>query len=97
MTGLALALILAAAFIHASWNLLAKRVGGGAVFVWLFAALSAAIYLPIALGVYLWQSPHIGGIEALFLLGSAVLHLFYFLLLQRGYAHGDLSMVYPVA
>jgi hypothetical protein len=29
MTGLALALILAAAFIHASWNFLAKRVGGG--------------------------------------------------------------------
>ncbi|HEX9157561.1 MAG TPA: DMT family transporter [Syntrophales bacterium] len=97
MNGFALALILVAAFIHASWNFLAKRVGGGAVFVWLFAALSAAVYLPIALGVYLWQRPHIGGIEALFLLGSAVLHLFYFLLLQRGYAHGDLSVVYPVA
>jgi drug/metabolite transporter (DMT)-like permease len=97
MNGFALALILVAAFIHASWNFLAKRVGGGASFVWLFAALSAAIYFPIAIGVYLWQRPHIGGIEALFLLGSAVLHLFYFLLLQRGYAHGDLSVVYPVA
>jgi drug/metabolite transporter (DMT)-like permease len=97
MTGFAPALILTAAFIHASWNFLAKRVGGGAVFVWLFAALSAAIYLPIALGVYFWQRPSIGRIEVLFLLGSAVLHLFYFLLLQRGYAHGDLSVVYPVA
>ena len=97
MTGFALALILVAAFIHASWNFLAKRAGGGAAFVWLFAALSAVFYLPVAIGVCLWQRPHVGGIEALFLAGSAVLHLFYFLLLQRGYAHGDLSVVYPVA
>ena len=97
MTGFALALILIAAFVHASWNFLAKRVGGGAPFVWLFALLSAVFYLPIAAGVILWQKPHIGGVEALFLLGSAVLHLFYFLFLQRGYAHGDLSVVYPVA
>ena len=97
MTGFALALILVAAFIHASWNFLAKRAGGGAAFVWLFAALSAVFYLPVAIGVCLWQRPYVGGIEALFLAGSAVLHLFYFLLLQRGYAHGDLSVVYPVA
>lgn len=97
MTGFALALILVAAFVHASWNFLAKRAGGGATFVWLFAALSALFYLPVAIGVCLWQRPHVGGIETLFLAGSAVLHLFYFLLLQRGYAHGDLSVVYPVA
>lgn len=97
MTGFALTLILVAAFVHASWNFLAKRVGGGAPFVWLFGALSAVLYLPVAAGVILWQKPHIGGVEALFLLGSAVLHLFYFLFLQRGYAQGDLSVVYPVA
>lgn len=97
MTGFALTLILAAAFIHASWNFLAKRVGGGAPFVWLFGALSAVLYLPVAAGVLLWQRPHLGGVEALFLAGSAVLHLFYFLFLQRGYAQGDLSVVYPVA
>jgi drug/metabolite transporter (DMT)-like permease len=39
MTLFALALVLAAAVFHATWNLLAKRVGdGGAVFVWLFVA-----------------------------------------------------------
>ncbi len=97
MSGFALALILVAAFVHASWNFLAKRAGGGATFVWLFAALSAAVYLPVTIGVCLWQRPHVGGVEALFLAGSAVLHLFYFLFLQRGYAHGDLSVVYPVA
>ena len=97
MNGFALALVLVAAFVHASWNFFAKRAGGGAVFVWLFAALSAVFYLPVAIGVCLWQRPHVGGIESLFLAGSAVLHLVYFLLLQRGYAHGDLSVVYPVA
>jgi len=33
----------------------------------------------------------------LFIGGSAVLHLFYFVLLQAGYRHGDLSLVYPTA
>tara|TARA_B110000263_G_scaffold140593_1_gene121910 strand:- start:938 stop:1645 length:708 start_codon:yes stop_codon:yes gene_type:complete len=32
-----------------------------------------------------------------FLLASVVLHVFYFILLARGYATGDLSLVYPVA
>ena len=43
MSGPAVALLLGAAFIHATWNLLAKRAGGGAAFVWLFAALSAVV------------------------------------------------------
>ena len=33
----------------------------------------------------------------LFVLGSAVLHTTSFLLLQRGYRRGDLSLVYPLA
>ena len=48
MTAFALGLVLAAAFIHATWNFLAKRAGGGAAFVWLFAALSTAFYAPLA-------------------------------------------------
>ena len=31
---LALVLVIAAAFIHATWNLLAKRAGGGRLFIW---------------------------------------------------------------
>ena len=48
MTAFALSLVLAAAFIHASWNYFLKRSGGGTVFVWLFATLSALIYAPLA-------------------------------------------------
>lgn len=47
MSGFALSLILAAAFVHATWNYLLKRSGGGTAFVWLFAAISAAIYAPL--------------------------------------------------
>ena len=31
------------------------------------------------------------------MVGSGVLHALYFVLLQRGYAAGDLSLVYPLA
>ena len=50
MTAFALSLVLSAAFIHATWNYLAKRAGqGGAAFVWLFAALSSIFYAPVAI------------------------------------------------
>jgi drug/metabolite transporter (DMT)-like permease len=100
MTLFALVLVLAAAFFHATWNLLAKRAGGeasGAVFVWLFGSLSTLLYAPLAFAVVVFQRPHLGAIELLFMFGSGVLHLGYFLLLQRGYAVGDLSLVYPLA
>lgn len=98
ITLLALALVLAAAFAHAFWNLLAKQVGAGSpAFVWLFGAISALIYTPLAVTVILFLRPHLGAVELLFMFGSGVLHLGYFVVLQRGYAVGDLSVVYPLA
>jgi drug/metabolite transporter (DMT)-like permease len=98
MTLFALALVLAAAVFHATWNLLAKRVGdGGAAFVWLFGLCSLVIYAPLAVVVLLVVAPHLGPVQYLFMFGSGVLHLGYFVLLQRGYAVGDLSLVYPLA
>jgi drug/metabolite transporter (DMT)-like permease len=97
MTAFALTLVLSAAFIHASWNFLAKRAGGGAAFVWLFAALSTILYAPLAVFIYVWQKPSLGLIQIGFMAGSALIHVGYFLLLQRGYRIGDLSLVYPLA
>ncbi|HZF58761.1 MAG TPA: DMT family transporter [Rubrobacter sp.] len=98
ITLFALVLVLVAAVFHATWNLLAKRVGaGGAVFVWLFGLLSVFIYAPLALGVILLQAPHLGPAQLVFMFGSGALHLGYFVVLQRGYALGDLSLVYPLA
>src|SRR5918992_6257053 len=98
MTLFALVLVLAAATFHATWNLLAKRVGeGGAVFVWLFGFLAALIYAPLAVVVVSLERPNFGPEVLVFMFGSGLLHLGYFVLLQRGYAVGDLSLVYPLA
>ncbi|MGH3010234.1 MAG: EamA family transporter [Gaiellaceae bacterium] len=97
MTPLALALVLAAATGHATWNMLLKRAGGGPVFLWLTFALGLALYAPLAAGLVLIERPPIGLRELTFMLGSGGLHLGYFLLLERGYRAGDLSLVYPLA
>jgi drug/metabolite transporter (DMT)-like permease len=99
MTLYALALVLTAGLFHAIWNLLAKRAGGsGAPFVWLYTALSALLYAPLAaVAVFLLGQSRMSTLGLLFVLGSAVLHIGYFLSLQKGYAVGDLSVVYPLA
>lgn len=97
MTAAALALVLVAAFTHASWNYLLKRSGGGIGFVWLFAAISALLYAPLALGTLLWLEPDLGWAHLAAAAASAALHTVYYLLLDRGYRHGDLSLVYPIA
>src|SRR5919106_2304040 len=97
MSTLALALVLAAAVIHASWNYLLKRSGGGTVFVWLFATLSAAIYAPLAAAVLWWTKPALTWLSFASMAASAVIHTAYYMLLDRGYRSGDLSLVYPLA
>ncbi len=97
MTFLALSLVLTAAFCHATWNLLVKRINGGPELVWLFSVFSVLIYLPVVVVVYLIERPLMEWREIGFYVGSAALHMAYFLLLQQGYRRGDLSLVYPVA
>jgi len=97
MTVFALSLILAAAFVHASWNYFLKRSGGGTAFVWLFAVLSALIYAPLAAAVIWWVKPQFGWVHYALMAASAALHTAYYLLLDRGYRSGDLSVVYPIA
>jgi len=97
MTGLAIALVLAAALIHASWNYLLKKSGGGIGFVWAFAACSSLIYAPIAIGIVIVQQFQFTPEALAYLLASAVLHTAYYLLLDRGYRYGGLSVIYPLA
>lgn len=97
MTTFALILILAAAVIHASWNYFLKRSGGGTVFVWLFASLSALLYAPLAAVIVWLQKPDFGWVHYGLMLASAAVHTAYYMLLDRGYRSGDLSVVYPIA
>jgi len=97
MTGAAIVLVLSAAFIHASWNYLLKKSGGGIGFVWAFAVISSLLYAPLAVGVVIVQHFQFGPEALAYLFASAVLHTAYYLLLDRGYRYGDLSVVYPLA
>jgi drug/metabolite transporter (DMT)-like permease len=97
MSNLALALILAAAFIHATWNLLNKRASGHATFTWVVAVLSAGFYTPVALFVIFYWHAELSIVAVGFMAGSAALHTAYFVLLNEGYRAGDLSLVYPLA
>jgi drug/metabolite transporter (DMT)-like permease len=97
MTGVAISLVLAAALIHASWNYLLKKSGGGVGFVWAFAVLSSLLYAPLAIGAIVIQHFQFSAEAFAYLLASALLHTGYYLLLDRGYRYGDLSVVYPLA
>lgn len=97
MTLFALSLLLAAAFVHATWNLLLKRAQGGPAFQWLFAALSVGLYLPAVL-VWVWHRPTpLDSQVVAVIIVSSLLHTLYYGVLQRGYRAGDLSVVYPLA
>jgi len=97
MTATALVLVLAAAVLHATWNLLAKRAGGGAALVWLYGTASALLLTPPGLVRLALRRPDLGPTGLVYTAASAELHVAYFLALQRGYRHGDLSVVYPIA
>ena len=97
MTLFALILVFAAAFCHATWNYYVKRINGGPELVWLISILSIIFYLPAVLYI-LWDgASNFGIFEFLCVMISSLIHLGYFLLLQRGYKKGDLSLVYPIA
>lgn len=97
MTPLALGLILVAAFTHATWNYAAKRSGGGLPFVWLAGLVSLCFYVPLSAAYLLWQSPVLPASAWVVVVGSGLIKTAYALLLQRGYRHGDFSLVYPLA
>jgi drug/metabolite transporter (DMT)-like permease len=98
MTLASLFLVVLAAFIHACWNLLAKRAAPvGPVFVAAYNLVSCLAYAPwviwlLAQGAVGWSLAGAG-----FVALSGLIHLGYSLCLQRGYQVADLSVVYPVA
>ncbi|TDV57925.1 DMT family transporter [Actinophytocola oryzae] len=98
MHPLAITLLLIASVTHAVWNFAAKRVdGGGAVFVWLYYSVSAVLCVPIAVGELVVDGARPQWWWLLASVGTAMLHVGYGVLLQRGYAVGDMSVVYPLA
>jgi len=89
--------VLGSACLHATWNLLAKRAKGGNGFLYLFTLLTLAVYGPAVLVYVMVVRPTFTLTHLAFAVGSGVIHVGYFVCLQRGYRVGDLSLVYPLA
>ena len=97
MSAAALALVLAGALCHAIWNIVAKKAGGGLVFVWLFGLVSVIAAAPLA--AWAWQM-HLQTFDTrmwIAALGSGLVHVVYSLVLQKAYRVSDFAVVYPVA
>ena len=86
-----LLLLLAAAALHAAWNLLLKPVQHRHVLMWGALVVTTAAFLPL-----LAFRPPISG-AWLFVGTSAVVEAVYYALLMTAYGTGDFSVVYPIA
>ena len=97
MSASALTLVLAGALCHAIWNIVAKKAGGGVLFVWLFGAVSVLAAAPIACWAWL-EHPQIFSHWMWFAaLASGLVHVLYSLVLQKAYRVSDFAVVYPIA
>jgi len=92
MTLFPVSLILLAALLHAVWNAIVKQASDRMLSLGLVAlgqvipGAILAVFLPFP------------GWEAFpYIIASTVIHWGYFTMLGRAYAHGDLSVVYPIA
>jgi drug/metabolite transporter (DMT)-like permease len=93
----ALALVVLAGFIHACWNIAAKKAGGDVRFVAFTSVVLMVFWAPVGLWVGWQQVPAWGLLEWALVLASALLHIVYFIVLLRGYRQADLTVVYPLA
>jgi drug/metabolite transporter (DMT)-like permease len=92
---MALALVFAAAFLHATWNYLTKRSQVKLVFIWWFLLISGLLYFPLFL--YCWNQTTITSAGWICIIATSVFHALYFGFLGMAYEVGDLSVVYPLA
>ncbi len=94
MLFLALVLIMAAAFLHAGWNVLAKVSKDTLALMWwasLFGTIGYGVWLLVGSRIYLAPASWLP------FLVSAAAETGYFVTLVRGYSEGDLSLVYPIS
>jgi drug/metabolite transporter (DMT)-like permease len=97
MPATALALVLIAGLIHASWNIAVKKAGGDARFAFFTSVVILVAWAPLGLWLGWQQLPGWGARQWAFIALTGVLHLLYYLALMRGYRKADLTVVYPLA
>ena len=88
----ALALVLAAGILHASWNLILKRSSERLIVAAWAMLLGAVVFVPAL--VPAWPPP---AAVWPFVGASAVVYVAYYACLARAYGDGDFSLIYPIA
>ena len=92
MSEFAVALVLGAAVLHATWNAIVKGTRARA----LVLAAVAATNGTVGLGLLLWaETPEVASWP--YIAASSVIHYGYYYFLALAYKWGDLSRVYPIA
>lgn len=90
-------LIGVAAIAHAAWNITVKRVGmSGPSYIWAGTVLGAIVFAPFGIADLVVDGTDLLAWLPLAIVSGA-LQVVYFLVLQRGYRLGDVSVVYPLA
>lgn len=97
MSALALVLVLVAAVVHATWNLVAKRTGGDLRYVLLLELGVLVLWAPVGVWFAWREVPRYGLEQWALVTASGLLHTGYLLSLLQGYRRADLSVVYPLA
>jgi drug/metabolite transporter (DMT)-like permease len=95
VTGAALALVLSAAVIHATWNAMAKGARDPMAMLWWAGVLSSLVLAPPSL--YVLARDGFSPRALPFVAATVILHSMYFLSLGKAYQTGDFSVVYPMA
>ncbi len=85
-------MLIVAAVLHASWNLIVKQAQERQIFTWWSLVVGSLCFLPLlALG------PALPGRIWPYVLASAIAETAYFFALIRAYRIGDFSLAYPIA
>ena len=98
MPPLAIGLVLVAAVLHVSWNVLLKSAGDPLRAAATGIAAAGVVLAPLA-AIAWWASgaPAVPPGAILLAIASGALEVLYFVLLSAAYRRGDLSVVYPIA
>jgi drug/metabolite transporter (DMT)-like permease len=91
MSLFAIGLLLIAAVLHTTWNLLLKRAGEKYIAIWWSSIIGALAFLP-AIFIAGFPSPAVWHI----LLISALFEIAYYIVLAEAYKDSDFSLVYPI-
>ncbi|TRZ99269.1 MAG: EamA family transporter [Rhodocyclaceae bacterium] len=93
----ALLMVVVAGFIHACWNIVAKKAGGDVRFACFTSIVLMVFWAPVGLWVG-WHQVPVWGWQEWGLIGiSGALHVVYYVSLLRGYRKAELTVVYPLA